>query len=259
MATDPHADALAEARRIWSRVEVDESQFAEFLASKTISDPARISDLFIAFAAVSRHPRAAHSLQEAFAPQLRKALAGLRLTTAQVDDVLQSAWRDLLAGDSPRIAQFDGSGDLRAWLRVSVTRMGLRVLKKTKRESSELEAGEIAESASADPELMLMKATYRADFHEAVKLAIDAMAPAEAMLLRQHFVDGLGIDELGKLYGVHRATAARRLASARDSLVLSIRMEFKQRSRLGDSECESALRLVRSGLDITLRRHFAAK
>ena len=260
MGADPLADAIAEARRAWPRVDVDASQFAAFLASKAIADPSRISDLFIAFAAVTHHAEAARSLEEAFGPQLRKALSGLRLTPAQVDDALQSAWRDLLAGETPRIAQFDGTGDLCAWLRVIVTRIGLRALKKSKRESpGDTEAGDIAEGAVDDPELMLMKAKYRAHFHEAVKVAIEGMPPAEAMLLRQHFVDGLAIDQLGKLYGIHRATAARRLASAREGLVVAIRAEFKAISRLEDSECESVLRLVRSNLDITLRRHFSAK
>ncbi len=259
MPVAPVAESLAEARRAWPRVDVDDAQFAAFLATKPASQAIRISDLFIVCAAAAHHPEAARSLEESFGPYLRKALSGLRLTPSQIDDVLQSTWRDVLAGESPRIAQYDGTGDLKAWLRVAATRIGLRVLKKSKRDAPESEAGEIAERAAADPELMLLKAKYGAHFHEAVKIAIDAMPRADAMLLRQHTIDGLGIDELAKLYDVHRATAARRLASARESLARAIREEFKRCARLDDSECESVLRLVQSSLDVTLRRHFSAK
>lgn len=253
-------DALVEhARAAWPRLAVDARDFREFLAEKGVTDPARAADLYVTFA-VSRHvPGAARTLEDAFAPSLRKALAALRLSPPEVDDALQIVWRDLLTGDAPRVAQFDGAGDLRAWLRVAATRVALRSSKKAKRESPDAEAGELAEGAAADPELMLLKAEYRAHFHEAVKNAIEAMPKAEAMLLRQHLIDGLGIDQLCKLYDIHRATAARRLAAARESLALAIREEFKRRARLDDSECESVLRLVRSSLDLTLKRHFAAK
>ncbi len=253
------AAILADAHAAWPGILVLDAQFAGFLAAKSFADSTRFSDLYIAFAASIHDADAARAIEEAHAPALRKALAGLRLGSAQIDDVLQNLWRDLFAGETPRIAQFDGSGDLRSWLRVAATRAGLRVLKKSKREMPESEISEIAEKASGDPELMLLKARYRADFHAAVEAAIEQMSAPNAMILRQHFVDGLSIDELGKLYALHRATAARRLANAKQMLVASIRTEFKKKARLDDDECESVLRLVRSGLDITLRRHFIAR
>jgi RNA polymerase sigma-70 factor (ECF subfamily) len=253
------AAILADAHAAWPGILVPDAQFAAFLASKSFVESTRFSDLYIAFAASLRDPDAARAIEEAHSPALRKALAGLRLGQAQIDDVLQSLWRDLFATDPPRISQFDGSGDLKSWLRVAATRAGLRVLKKSKREVPESEISEIAEKASGDPELMLLKAQYRADFHAAVETAIENMNSANAMILRQHFVDGLSIDELGKLYALHRATAARRLANAKQMLVASIRTEFKKKAKLDDDECESVLRLVRSGLDITLRRHFVAR
>ena len=190
------AAILADAHAAWPGILVPDAEFAAFLAARDISDDAKFSDLYVAFAASKGDPDAARALEEAQAPALRKALAALRLGSAQIDDVLQSMWRDLFTGETPRIAQFDGSGDLRSWLRVAATRAGLRVLKKSKREANESEAGEIAEKASGDPELMLLKARYRADFHAAVEVAIGAMSAPNAMILRQHFVDGRSIDEL---------------------------------------------------------------
>jgi hypothetical protein len=41
--------------------------------------------------------------------------------------------------------------------------------------------------------------------------AVASLAEDERILLRNHFVLGVGIDELGRLYSVDRSTAARRI------------------------------------------------
>lgn len=60
-----------------------------------------------------------------------------------------------------------------------------------------------------DPELSHLKATFAAEFKFALTLAIDELSVRDRNLLRQSVLDGLTIDQLGKLYRVHRATAAR--------------------------------------------------
>ncbi|MEO8797234.1 MAG: hypothetical protein ABI551_05055, partial [Polyangiaceae bacterium] len=112
---------VAEARRAWPTVDVDPAKFTEILAAKRATEPARISDLYIVSGVVLKLPDAARALEEAFAPALKRALLSLRLDAAQVDDAVQTVWRDLLTGAAPRIAQYDGSGDLKAWLRVAAT------------------------------------------------------------------------------------------------------------------------------------------
>ena len=80
----------------------------------------------------------------------------------------------------------------------------------------------------------------------------------ERTLLKQQIVDGLGIDELGALYEVHRATAARWVAAAREKLLLRTRRAFMVRVRISSDECESIMRMVRSQLDVSLHRRLAA-
>jgi RNA polymerase sigma-70 factor (ECF subfamily) len=69
-----------------------------------------------------------------------------------------------------------------------------------------------------------------------------------------HFVDGLTIDEIGALYQVHRATAARWISGARNTLLADTRARLTARLALTPSQFDSLMRLVRSELDLSLQR-----
>jgi RNA polymerase sigma-70 factor (ECF subfamily) len=69
-------------------------------------------------------------------------------------------------------------------------------------------------------------------------------------------VDGLTIDEIGALYRVHRATAARWLARAQVGLTKEIRAALIRTLNLQPAELRSVLRLIRSGLQVSLRSLF---
>jgi RNA polymerase sigma-70 factor (ECF subfamily) len=73
-------------------------------------------------------------------------------------------------------------------------------------------------------------------------------------LLRYQLIDGWSIDQVGKLYGVHRATAARWLADARQVLGDAIRSELATRLQISTHEVDSIVRLVQSRVDMSLDR-----
>ena len=73
-------------------------------------------------------------------------------------------------------------------------------------------------------------------------------------MLRQHALDGLSIDQLAALHGVHRATAARQVHSARDAVLAGTRRELVRRLRLSPRELASMMRLIHSQLDLSLPR-----
>src|SRR5262249_6529246 len=108
-------------------------------------------------------------------------------------------------------------------------------------------------------ELRYMKTLYGAEFREAFAQAMATLKPREQNLLRQHHVDGLTIDQLGQLYHVHRATAARWLGKARSSLLAQTRRSFMKRIRLSHSQFDSVLGLVQSQLVISFRRLFTSR
>jgi RNA polymerase sigma-70 factor (ECF subfamily) len=76
----------------------------------------------------------------------------------------------------------------------------------------------------------------------------------ERTILRQYHVDGLSIDELARLHGIHRATSARWIAAARADLVQRVRGHLRAALSLDDRELDSVIGLVRSRLDLSLSR-----
>jgi RNA polymerase sigma-70 factor (ECF subfamily) len=137
-------------------------------------------------------------------------------------------------------------------------RAALKLLRKENREAPTDDALLEVRAHEDDPELAYMKAAYRASFKTAFQEALESLLPRERTLLKQQIVDGLGIDELGALYQVHRATAARWVQSAREKLLTRTRRTFMLNARISSDECESIMRLVRSQLDMSLHRRLGS-
>lgn len=183
-------------------------------------------------------------------------LRGQRFSPDEIAEIEQNLREHLFVakpGERPKIAQYAGRGELSGWIGVSATRAALRARKKTEREVSE--SGVISRAvADGDVELEFVKEAYRPAFKEAFHEALASLDAKERLLLRQHAVDGLGIDALGELYGVHRATAARWVAKVREAVLDRTRIAFEKRMNVGRAEFESLLRLARSQLDLSLKR-----
>lgn len=81
---------------------------------------------------------------------------------------------------------------------------------------------------------------------------MSALSVRERNLLRQRFADGIRIDQLAGLYGVHVATIGRWLAGAREQVYVVTRDILLERLRIGHAEFDSILRVVRSQLDLSI-------
>jgi RNA polymerase sigma-70 factor (ECF subfamily) len=258
-ASDPLENALAAAvqgaQQAHPEILCSAEALVAYVAERAAHDEARWDDLLLAMGCLRGDPHALGALEREILPEVRGALHKLRLPAAAVEDALQSMSSDLLSGPSPKIASYEGKGRLGAWMRVVATRLALRADKRDKRYVHDDEPAALAVAAGADPELSFMKEQYRAEFRAAVADAIAAIAPKSALVLRQHTVDGLSIDEIGALHQVHRATAARWVQAAREELLAEIRRCFVGRCKIAPDECDSVLRLVQSRLDVTVRRH----
>jgi RNA polymerase sigma-70 factor (ECF subfamily) len=144
---------------------------------------------------------------------------------------------------------------LTAWVRVVATREAARMLPRARRELSAADeelAGLIA--PDDDPEVGYLKRLYRDEFKLAFTAAVDALEARDRLLLRQHALDGLSIDQLGALHDVHRATAARWVEAAREAVLTGTHRELVRRLRLSRTELASVMRLIRSQLDVSLPR-----
>jgi RNA polymerase sigma-70 factor (ECF subfamily) len=104
-----------------------------------------------------------------------------------------------------------------------------------------------------DPELDYLKLRYRGAYEVALQAALEALPDRDALLLKLHYVDGLNIDRIGVLYGVHRSTVARWRTAARRQILASTREHLRRVLSLSDSEFDSLAALVRSQLTVSLR------
>lgn len=219
-----------------------------------------VEGLHLACACARGEAAAVRAFDETYMPDVTRAVAKLRLRPEDVADVVQSLREQLLVGKNgapPRIAEYRGTGDLAGWLRVTAVRAGLKRIRGQKREVDVDDVQLAARSMGDDLELAYMKEGYRRVFREAFAAAMGTLDAREKNLLHQHFVDGLTVDELGTLYGTHRATAARWVQRAREHLLDETKKEFAKRAGISARECASVLRMVRSRIDVTLSKLLA--
>lgn len=260
------ARALDLARARWPGVTLAPEIYVRHLAihapdEATAADPLaglETTDLYLACACARGDVRAIEHFEAHHFADLAIALRKLRLADALLDEVKQQLRVQLFVGDGdelPDIALYAGRGELRLWVRSTGVRAALKHLR---RDRHLLPDGDdaLAEIATGvdDPLLVHLKQTYAAQFKAAFGEAVAALTPRQRNLLRHHLVDTLSIDEVGRIYRVHRATAARWVADAREQLMATTQKLLRARLAIAPAELESIVRLVRSQLDLSIHR-----
>lgn len=256
------------ARATWPRLEVPSETFIVRIA-RSLDEPGEpgalltelhASDLYLATACERGDAAAIDALVATQFPYLEAALHYIDASNALIDDVRASLLEILFvsSGDTgPLIARFKGRSALRTWLRAVATRTALKMM-RTSRRANQRRLGDSGLVDAAAPlmdlELAHLRARYGGELKRALEDALRGLSRRQRTLLRQHFIDGLTIDQLGKLYRVHRATAARWLVAARVALFDDTRELLTSRLGLAPSELDSIVRMVKSELDVSLHR-----
>ena len=93
-----------------------------------------------------------------------------------------------------------------------------------------------------DPDLALLRSIDAAAFRDALAGALAGLARDQRNLLRQHFLDGLTFEALGRLHGIHVSTAWRRLDAARRALVDAVRVRLGEVLGASESAVNSIVR-----------------
>jgi RNA polymerase sigma-70 factor (ECF subfamily) len=177
------------------------------------------------------------------------------------DEVRQALRERLLLGERPKIAEYKGSGPLGAWIRVAALRVALNLKAAAGRRQTpqdELAPARHHGAGPADPETRLIKEAAKRQFEAALREALAALPADERSVLRLHLVQRLSIDKIAALHKVHRATAARWLQSARDSIFEGTRRCLRERLGLTPQELDSMTDLVRSQIEISLQARLGA-
>jgi RNA polymerase sigma-70 factor, ECF subfamily len=259
--------AATEAASTWPSIGMKPEQFARFVGERVAAteDPVvalgllRLDELYLCCACLSGSAAAIAELERGFVSEAARALSRLGLSPHEREDALQHARAKLLAGGEdrkPKLAQFSGQGSLAGWLRVVIVRSALNARRAERRHASrddDMLAERIAGEAE-DPELDVVRARYADSLAEAVSKAFRGLTSEQRNLLRLYVIDGLTLGELGRMHSVDASTISRWLARIRAKLLADARNHLLARHALRPSECDSVMRVVRSGLFVTVER-----
>lgn len=249
-------------REAWPTVAVSLADFTAYVTPRCTTgkvEDLRTTDLYLACACAQALGPAIAAFEATYFREIEPAVVRITRSSALVDEVAQALRSHLFMPRPeapPAITLYGGVGDLRNWTRSALTRLVLNMVSRGPRDAKG--SDDLIESIPAtesDPELMHLKDVYRAEFREAFAIAVAALDARDRNLLRHTYVDQLNVDEVGALFGVHRATAARWIAAARTQLFNGVRKALMQRLDVDGAEVASIMRLIRSQLDITLARH----
>jgi RNA polymerase sigma-70 factor (ECF subfamily) len=242
--------AAARASERWAArgLRNDLAAFLPYLEHRAapIAEPLRarmhVDDLYLAFAC-GRGDRAALAVFEAeLLPLVRRVFVGMNIPAATGDDVLGSLRERLFVparGAAPLIADYSGRGRLVCWLRSVAANAALKALRGHRR-FVELEHAD--ELPIVDPELAQLRSADAAAFRDALTGAFAGLARDQRNLLRQHFLDGLTFEALGRLHGIHASTAWRRVEAARRALVDTVRVRLGEVLGASESAVNSIVR-----------------
>ena len=193
-----------------------------------------------------------------YAAEIRIVHARARGSKPALDELAQAVRVKLFAGESPRIREYRGTGSLKNWVRVVATRTLIEMARATKDAESIDDSGVVPLSApDDDPEMAYLKRRYAVEVKEAFEDAAKELAAEDRNVLREHYARGLSIDQIAAVHGIHRATAARRLVSAREAVLAGTRRILMTRLRLSRAELESVVRMVESRMHVTAERVFS--
>lgn len=246
---------------------LDEAGFLRHLASHTRgADPAlavrelHAADLGLAWACAQGDARALAELDRRVVATVPHAVARLRATGPFIEEVQQLLRQRLLVPGTrgaPRILDYGGRGPLTRWLRAAALRVALNLLDSQKQGAASTgDSGELERipAAAPDPELAFVKQRYGPEFKEALEAALRGLPARERNFLRLYFVQGLTVDQIGRMQGAHKSTVSRWLARSREGLLAETRRLLRERLDVSPTELDSLMGLLRSQLDMSLSR-----
>jgi RNA polymerase sigma-70 factor, ECF subfamily len=247
----------ARGRQAWPGIELDVATFMALAAQRWADGPpvdVHAGDFYLAMSCAAGIERAVAELDRHYLARVSQALVRRGHDAAAAADAVQAVRMRLLVGEdgrAPRIAEYDGRRTLATWIQVCVVRTAVSAYRRLRREIPADEVTLVA--AERSPEYELLRHRFGAEFEAAFRTTFESLTARERNLLRYQVIDRLGIDAVAAIYGVHRATAARWIVHARETLLEGVRRALQERLRIDAPELDSLLRLVHSRLELSLR------
>lgn len=219
------------------------------------------ADVYLVLACLARQPEAIAAFERVVMVSIRASIERAATEHADADDALQTTREKLLVGaapEGPKLAQYAGRGPLASWVRVVAMRELLMVQRKARRHATHRANDDTAVvttgATAASVEMAMLRGVHGEAFRDAVQHAMRTLSVEQRTVLRFHLRDGLGIDAIAPMLGVHRATAARKLARAREDVLTATRAILNERHGLTTSEARSLCLALVNEIDVSVAR-----
>lgn len=267
LAGDPTAQAWHAGRAAWPALVVSEAGFRDHVTGRAPDAAAPLAvagaDLYLAYACSLGDRAALEIVEDLVAPMLARLAQRWRHARVDPAELAQALRVRLFVGDGggpPRIAHYRGHGPLKHWLRITAARVVVDLSRRQHVRFEALGSDEVILARMTDddgPDLAFLKQEYRAKFKAAFARAFAGLGDDERTLLRLRFLDGLRLDEIAGVAGVHRVTVSKALARARDRLGAALAHDLADSLR-GDDPA-AALALIRSRMSLSFERLLAGR
>ena len=144
-----------------------------------------------------------------------------------------------------RLKEFDGRGALRSWLKTVALRLEVDLQRASKEDAVEDRVLDALLPASEHLEAQLVTNEARRLLREAVRHALEGLAPREKLWVQHYHLDGMTLTAIGVLYSVAPSTVMRALDRALEQLRSLVREHLVETHQLGLASLNS---LVRAGV-----------
>jgi RNA polymerase sigma-70 factor (ECF subfamily) len=259
-------EILDACRAAWPGLGVPDDAFVRHLAENLPAEGdldsclSRLNcpDLYLACGCAVSDSAALATFDGRILSQAASVLQRMGLSGPQIDEVVQVLRTKLLVADergrSPLMA-YAGRGPLVGWVRTAARRTALSLRRNMDEQiGDDGDRGLDRIPIPADAELEYLRNRYQAEFKRAVEDAIATLDAEQRRVLRLHYQDGLSIDRIHVLLGVHRATAARWIRAAATAVRDETHRLLHARLGLSSAELDSLAGLVQSQLHLSLGR-----
>jgi RNA polymerase sigma-70 factor, ECF subfamily len=251
-------ELLRQARRQWPAVVVDDESFLAAVKRAATAggagpfDASAAAEIYLALGCAAGQAAALAAFEHAYLRDVAAVLARFAPTAVMLDEIKQRLRHRLLVaepGETPKILRYAGRG-LGQLVKVAAVRLAIDQTRA--RRGTDIDGLDVV-ATQRDPELLYMQRAYASVFKRAFEESINELGARARTLLRMHLVDGLGIDDVAVVYGIHRATAARQIDAAKKNVGRATRRRLRE-GGIDRLELEEAISLVSSHLELSIER-----
>ncbi len=217
------------------------------------------ADLHLALACLDRHPEALRLLDTLLEGPIRATILRMKVDHDLADETLQRLRVQLLVpaeSGKAGLTSYRAHGRLSSWLRLAAVRLAAR-LSREHQHPTQSEASALA--MLVDPERELLAKSYAGDVRALLNEALANLTVRERNLLRQRFMDDLGVEDLAALYHVHNSSICRWLAAIQANVLGRVRTGLKTRFGLDLATIDSILALAANDRNISFSQLFSTR